>query len=60
LNESAGGRENGVFMASNKQTVKLYRITTDDHTEDWFILAESARSAKRYHEDYEGSGAGNA
>ena len=47
-------------MASNKQTVKLYWVFTDDHDEDWFIFAESARSAKRYHEDYEGYGAGDA
>ena len=47
-------------MASNKHTVKLYWVTTADHDEDWFILAESARSAKRYHEYYEGYGAGDA
>ena len=47
-------------MASNKQTIKLYWCTTDGHDEDWFILAESARSAKRYHEYYEGYGAGDA
>ena len=47
-------------MASNKETVKLYWVSTDDHDEDWFILAESARSAKRYHEYYEGYGAGDA
>lgn len=29
-------------MASNKQTVKLYWVTTADHDEDWFIFAESA------------------
>jgi hypothetical protein len=46
-------------MASNK-TIKLYWCTTDDHDEDWFIFAESARSAKRYHEYYEGYGAGDA
>jgi hypothetical protein len=47
-------------MAINKQSIKLYWVTTADHDEDWFILAESARSAKRYHEYYEGYGAGDA
>ena len=46
-------------MASNK-TVKLYWVTTADHDEDWFIVAESARQARAYHEHYEGYGAGDA
>ena len=46
-------------MASTKQ-VKLYWVTTADHDEDWFIFAENARSAKRFHEYYEGYGAGDA
>jgi hypothetical protein len=47
-------------MASTKQTMKLYWITTQDHYEDWFIFAESARQARAYHEDYEGYGKGDA
>jgi hypothetical protein len=47
-------------MASNKQTIKLYWVTTADHVEDWFIFAENARSARAYHEHYEGYGKGNA
>jgi hypothetical protein len=47
-------------MASNKQTTKLYWVTTQDHDEDWFIFADSARSARAYHEDYEGYGKGDA
>jgi hypothetical protein len=47
-------------MASNKQTIKLYWVTTADHDEDWFILAESARSARTYHEHYEGYDKGDA
>ena len=47
-------------MAITKQTVKLYWCTTADHDEDWFIFAENARSAKRFHEYYEGYGAGDA
>ena len=47
-------------MASDKQTIKLYWVTTQDHDEDWFILAESARQARAFHEDYEGYGKGDA
>jgi hypothetical protein len=47
-------------MASTKQTVKLYWVTTRDHDEDWFIFAESARQARAYHEHYEGYGKGDA
>src|ERR1017187_4216908 len=54
------GRESTYFMASNKHTVKLYWVTTQDHDEDWFIFAESAKSARAYHEEYEGYGKGDA
>jgi hypothetical protein len=47
-------------MAGNKQTVKLYWCTTDDHAEDWLIFAESAKSARAYHENYEGYDKGDA
>jgi hypothetical protein len=47
-------------MAINQQTMKLYWVTTQDHDEDWFIFAESAKSARTYHEDYEGYGKGDA
>ena len=47
-------------MASTKQTVKLYWVTTADHDEDWFILATSARQARSFHENYEGYGVGDA
>src|ERR1035437_8144666 len=56
----AAGRENRDFMASNKQTMKLYWVTTQDHDEDWFIFAASAKSARAYHEHYEGYGNGDA
>ena len=47
-------------MASTKQTVKLYWVTTADHDEDWFIFANSARQARSFHENYEGYGVGDA
>jgi|ERR1017187_205826 hypothetical protein len=47
-------------MANSKQTVRLYWVTTQDHDEDWFIFAESARQARAYHEDYEGYDKGDA
>jgi hypothetical protein len=47
-------------MANNKQTVKLYWVTSQDHNQDWFIFAESASVARAYHEHYEGYGKGDA
>ena len=49
-----------MFMASNKQTIKLYWVTARDHVEDWFIFAESARQARSFHEHYEGYDKGDA
>jgi hypothetical protein len=40
--------------------VNLYWVTTDDHDEDWFILAKTARAAERYHIQYEGYEPGDA
>ena len=48
-----------MYMASTKQ-IKLYWVSTDDHDEDWFIFAESARQARAYHEHYEGYDKGDA
>ena len=47
-------------MASNKQTIKLFWVTTADHDDDWFIFAESARQARAYHEHYESYDKGDA
>ena len=47
-------------MASTKQTIKLYWVMARDHVEDWFVFAESAKSARAYHEHYEGYCAGDA
>jgi hypothetical protein len=47
-------------MGSNKQTIKLYWVTTADHAEDWFIFTESARQARAFHEYHEGYGKGDA
>ena len=55
----SGGERERCYMASTKQ-IKLYWVTTADHAEDWFIFAESAKSARAYHEDYEGYGKGDA
>jgi hypothetical protein len=40
--------------------MKLYWVTTEDHDEDWFVVASSAREACRFHEDAEGYDPGNA
>lgn len=39
---------------------KIYWCTTEDHDEDWFVIARSARDARRYHEDAEGYSRGDA
>ena len=40
--------------------MNLYWCETDDHDEDWFIVASSAKEARRMHEDIEGYGRGDA
>jgi hypothetical protein len=40
--------------------VKLYWVTTDDHDEDWFVVASSPEEASRFHEDMEGYDPGDA
>jgi|SRR5208282_231126 len=38
----------------------LYWVTTEDHQEDWFILARHSRSAECYHVETEGYEPGDA
>ena len=38
----------------------LYWVTTPDHDEDCFIVASNIRSARAYHESYEGYNSGDA
>ena len=38
----------------------LYWVTTEDHHEDWFIVASSAEEACKFHEDSEGYDQGEA
>jgi len=40
--------------------MKLYWVTTEDHDEDWFVVASSAEEASRFHEDAEGYDPGDA
>ena len=40
--------------------LKLYWCETDDHGEDWFIVARSVPSACKWHEDAEGYDRGDA
>jgi hypothetical protein len=37
-----------------RPTLKLYWCSTDDHDEDWFVVARQAREAARFFRDYEG------
>ena len=47
-------------MGMKRRRLKLYWCWTDDHDEDWFVVARSAREARRLHEDGEGYGRGDA
>jgi hypothetical protein len=38
----------------------LYWVTTEDHYEDWFVLAPSPEEATQYFENYEGYNEGDA
>lgn len=40
--------------------MKLYWVTTDDHHEDWFIIASSTNEASKLHEEFEGYDLGAA
>ena len=40
--------------------MKLYWVTTEDHHEDWFIIASSEREASKLHEEMEGYDFGSA
>ena len=40
--------------------MNLYWVTTEDHAEDWFVVAKSAKEAGTYHEDAEGYETGDA
>jgi hypothetical protein len=39
---------------------RLYWVTTEDHCEDWFIVANSANEAAKFHEQMEGYDLGDA
>jgi len=32
--------------------MKLYWVTTEDHEEDWFVVAISTKKAAKFHEDF--------
>ena len=34
--------------------LKLYWVTTEDHDEDWFMIASSKNEASKLHEEFEG------
>lgn len=40
--------------------MKLYWVTTEDHAEDWFVVATCPEEAARLHEDMEGYNPGDA
>ena len=40
--------------------MKLFWVSTEDHDEDWFVVASSAAEASAFHENLEGYDPGNA
>lgn len=42
------------------ENMKLYWVTTEDHHEDWFIIASSKKEASKLHEEFEGYNFGSA
>ena len=40
--------------------MKLFWVTTEDHDEDWFIVAPSSTEASQYFENFEGYNPGDA
>jgi hypothetical protein len=40
--------------------MKLFWVTTEDHDEDWFIIASSPTEASQYFENFEGYNPGDA
>lgn len=40
--------------------MNLYWVTTEDHDEDWFVVASSPQEACKFHEDVEGYDPGDA
>ncbi len=40
--------------------MKLYWVTTEDHDEDWFMVASSLKEAAKLHEEMEGYEPGDA
>lgn len=45
---------------AGKRKMKLYWASTEDHHEDWFIVASTAKKAAKLHEDMEGYDPGDA
>ena len=40
--------------------MNLYWVTTENHSEDWFVVANTAKEAATFHEDAEGYMPGDA
>jgi len=53
-------KENGKGGKKAAVPFKLFWATTEDHSEDWFIVAKTAASAARLHADMEGYDRGSA
>jgi hypothetical protein len=47
-------------MTNTKKQLSLYWCTTQDHDEDWFVVATNEHEASKFHEESEGYGYGDA
>jgi hypothetical protein len=48
------------YKKIREKYMKLYWVTTEDHDEDWFLVASSSEEASKYHENMEGYEPGDA
>ena len=46
--------------SQRSKRLNLYWVETDDHDEDWFVVAETEKKAATFHERSEGYGPGDA
>ncbi len=63
IGRKQGGDTDIIFINHNNlegKDMKLYWVTTEDHDEDWFIVASSSAEAAKFHQDMEGYEPGDA
>jgi hypothetical protein len=58
--EQCGTHESYELVSTETPPLNLYWVETDDHDEDWFVVASDAHEAEAIHEGVEGYGEGQA